>query len=167
MEKIKGSYQSIKTYLATRFHSRLRVVPHFSSGIVERAKLKRAWKSPHAAFRLFSRGVIFTRTRVSLALVSLRKNGGLLVVYFRSTILLLRPRCKTCFSSPPPSLFGVASLLLAITEIAYLLSFLIEIQMRVIFLLFTWPWDFTEERFDLCCDILFVVKMVIVFTNLI
>ena len=33
-----------------------------------------------AACRLFSRGVIFTRTRVSLALLSLRKNGGLLVV---------------------------------------------------------------------------------------
>ena len=31
--------------------------------------------------RLFSRGVIFTRPRVSLALLSLRKNGGLLVVY--------------------------------------------------------------------------------------
>ena len=44
---------------------RLRVVPYFSSGIVE---------------RLFSRGVIFTRARVSLALLSLRKNGGLLEV---------------------------------------------------------------------------------------
>ena len=33
-----------------------------------------------AACRLFSRGVIFTRARVSLALLSLRKNGGLLVV---------------------------------------------------------------------------------------
>ena len=32
------------------------------------------------ACRLFSRGVIFTRARVSLALLSLRKNGGLLVV---------------------------------------------------------------------------------------
>ena len=32
---------------------RLRVVPHFSSAIVERAKLERAWKSP---CRLFSRG---------------------------------------------------------------------------------------------------------------
>ena len=31
--------------------------------------------------RLSSRGVIFTRVRVSLALLSLRKNGGLLVVY--------------------------------------------------------------------------------------
>ena len=27
---------------------RLRVVPHFSSGIVKRAKRERAWKSPHA-----------------------------------------------------------------------------------------------------------------------
>ena len=29
-------------------YRRLRVAPHFSSGIVERAKHKRAWKSPHA-----------------------------------------------------------------------------------------------------------------------
>ena len=35
--------------------------------------------SLHAACRFFSRGVIFTRARVSLALLSLRKNGGLLV----------------------------------------------------------------------------------------
>ena len=28
--------------------TRLRVVPHFSSGLVERAKRERAWKSPHA-----------------------------------------------------------------------------------------------------------------------
>ena len=34
-----------------------------------------------AACRLFSRGVIFTRARVSLALLPLRKNGRLLVVY--------------------------------------------------------------------------------------
>ena len=73
--------------------SRLRVVPHFSSGIVERGKRERAWKSPHAtegdtrwgerkksffflpaACRLFSRGVFFTPARVSLALLSLRKN---------------------------------------------------------------------------------------------
>ena len=33
---------------------------------------------------LFSQGVIFTGARVSLALPSLRKNGGLLVVYRRS-----------------------------------------------------------------------------------
>ena len=80
---------------------RLRVVPHFSSGIVERAIRERAWKSTHArkgdtqrereknffiflspaACRLFSRGLIFTRARVLLALLSLTKNGGLLVVY--------------------------------------------------------------------------------------
>ena len=35
------------------------------------------------ACRLFSRGVIFTRARVSLALLSLRKNGGLFVVYLK------------------------------------------------------------------------------------
>ena len=74
------------------FHGlhKLRVVPHFSSGVVERAKRERAWKSPHAereffslpaACRLFSRGEIFTRARVSLAPQSLRKNGELLVVY--------------------------------------------------------------------------------------
>ena len=43
--------------------------------MVERAKHR-----PDAC-RLFSRGVIFTSARVSLALLSLRKNGGLLVVY--------------------------------------------------------------------------------------
>ena len=32
------------------------------------------------ACRLFSRGVIFTRARVSLGVLSLRKNGGLLAV---------------------------------------------------------------------------------------
>ena len=86
---------------------RLRVVPHFSSGIVKRAKRERTWKSPHArkrdtlsitprekrrhslslhaACRLFSRGVIFTRAGVSLALLSLRKNGGLPVVYMQHT----------------------------------------------------------------------------------
>ena len=34
-----------------------------------------------AACRLFSRGMIFKRARVSLALLSLRTNGGLLVIY--------------------------------------------------------------------------------------
>ena len=38
-----------------------------------------ARKGPRVAF--FSRGVIFTRAAVSLALLSLRKNGGPLVVY--------------------------------------------------------------------------------------
>ena len=47
-----------------------------------RVKITPREKRRHAACRLFSRGVIFTRARVSLALLSPRKNGGLLVVYF-------------------------------------------------------------------------------------
>ena len=62
-------------------NARLRVVPYFSSGIVERAKRERAWKSPHARRVAFSRGLIFTRAHVSLVLLCLRKNGGLLVGY--------------------------------------------------------------------------------------
>ena len=46
------------------------------------------------ACRLFSRGVIFTPTRVSLALFSLRRNGGLLVVYAYDS--------KNDLYSPPP-----------------------------------------------------------------
>ena len=42
-----------------------------------------------AACRLFSRGMIFTHARVSLALLSLRKNGGLLVVYGIQTLDIL------------------------------------------------------------------------------
>ena len=38
--------RAINPYIITPF--RLRLVPHFSSGIVERAKRVRAWKSPHA-----------------------------------------------------------------------------------------------------------------------
>ena len=41
--------------------------------------------------RLFSRGMIFTRARVSLALLSRRKNGGLLVVYVVFVPLYFRP----------------------------------------------------------------------------
>ena len=60
---------------------------------------------------------------------SYQSNKTSLAKRFHITILLLRARCKTCFSSPPASLFGVASLflllylLLAVTEIARLLSF--------------------------------------------
>ena len=50
------------------------------------------------AFRLFSRGANFTRARVSLALLSLRKNGGLLVVYFFSVLTA---------SSDRPRIFGM------------------------------------------------------------
>ena len=87
---ISGALQTFGLPTPLRDRLRLRVVPHFSSGIVERAKREREWKSSHAkkgsppaACRLFSRGVIFTRARVLLALLSLRKNGGLLVVYDR------------------------------------------------------------------------------------
>ena len=78
--------ETIFAHLSIRDWIRLRVVPHFSSGIVERTKRERAWKSPHArkaicdeerekndlvflsraACRLFSRGVIFRRAGVSL-----------------------------------------------------------------------------------------------------
>ena len=93
------------------FFSRLRVVPHFSSGTVEQAKRERAWKPSHArkarrggercltdACHLFSRGAIFTRARVSLALLSLRKNGGLLEVHFFSVLIA---------SSDRPRIFGI------------------------------------------------------------
>ena len=71
---------------------KLQVVAHLSSGIVERAKRERACKLPHAKkddtpllsphrVSLHSRGVIFTSACVSAAVLSLRKNGGLLVVY--------------------------------------------------------------------------------------
>ena len=58
------------------------LVPHFiflrdSRASETRARVK---ITPRAACRLFSCGVIFTRARVSLALLSLRKNGGLIVV---------------------------------------------------------------------------------------
>ena len=59
---------------------RLRVVPLFSSGIVERAKRERSRKGDTRRGERKMRekeknGVIFTRARVSLALLSLRKNG--------------------------------------------------------------------------------------------
>ena len=70
---------------------RLRVVPHFLSG-------KRAWKSPHGRKGdtrvAFSRVGWFSRSlafRVSLALLSLRKSGGLLVVYLMGARSYLRP----------------------------------------------------------------------------
>ena len=94
-------YPSSIISLAVCSPFRLRVVPHFSSGIVERAKRERAGKSRHARkgdtrrgeSRLFSRGVILRRARVSLALISLRKNGGLLVVY-SLFLTLLTPKRK-------------------------------------------------------------------------
>ena len=69
------NFQYVEDSTEHPHQTRLRVVPHFSSGIVERAF------SLPAACRLFLRGVIFTRARVSLAPLSLRKNKGLLLVY--------------------------------------------------------------------------------------
>ena len=43
----------VEGYLEWR---RLRVVPHFSSGIVEQAKRERTWKSPHAKKRRHAAG---------------------------------------------------------------------------------------------------------------
>ena len=60
----------------------------------------------YAAYRLFSRGVIFAHARVSLALLlSLRKNGGLLVVYNKlswSKVLLISCNLigQLCLSEP-------------------------------------------------------------------
>ena len=70
---------------AAKCRARLRVFPHLSSGIVERAKRKRVKITPREkgdTLRVspFSRGVIFTRARVSLAPLPLRTSGGLLVV---------------------------------------------------------------------------------------
>ena len=62
-----------------------------------------AFFSLPAACRLFSRGVIFTRARVSLALLSLRKNGGLLVVYALHEGLAL---CYTAIECYWLSVFG-------------------------------------------------------------
>ena len=45
---LEGSTFKLRKCDFCRFFHRLRVVPHFSSGIVERAKRERAWKSPHA-----------------------------------------------------------------------------------------------------------------------
>ena len=76
----------IKRSRCLMFTSRLRVVSHFSSGILERAEPpSRVQITPHEkgetrAVGLFSRGVIFTRARLSLALLSLRTNEGKLVV---------------------------------------------------------------------------------------
>ena len=95
-EYLKASFSLSKLNFQWWSRNRLRVVPHFPSGIVERAKCERAWKSALARkgdtrreegkivsprrVSPFLAWVIFTRDCVSLALLSLRKNGGILVV---------------------------------------------------------------------------------------
>ena len=53
-----------------------------SGNLLLRTPFSRLEGVPSRELPLYSRGVIFTRARVSLALLSLRKNGGLHVVYF-------------------------------------------------------------------------------------
>ena len=87
--------------LSNQFDNRLRVVPHSvphrsicfrflrdsrASETRAREKITSREKKRLVACRLFSRGVIFTRARVSLALLSLRKNGGLVVVCFDNLV---------------------------------------------------------------------------------
>ena len=79
--------------------TRLRVVPYFSSGMVERAKRKRAWKSLHGRKRAtrggnsphrelpFLRGVIFTRACVSLALLRVVPHFSSGIVYLYNNLL--------------------------------------------------------------------------------
>ena len=59
---------------------RLRVVPHFSSGIVDRAKRQRARKSPHARKGDTRRGDFYARSRFARSTIP-EENWGLLVVY--------------------------------------------------------------------------------------
>ena len=70
---VKGQKESI---LLSRVEGRGKMDSVKSLGFV----CSPSFFSLYAACRLFSRGVIFTRARVLLALLSLRKNGGLLVV---------------------------------------------------------------------------------------
>ena len=77
-KKSYQNFQQSRSYIKVR----LRVVSHFSSGIVEQAKREHAWELPHTRKGNMC-GVIFTRARVSHTLLSLRKNGGLLVVYIK------------------------------------------------------------------------------------
>ena len=70
----------IKLNLLSLTNSRLRVLPHFSSGIVERARRERGGvkitlrEKSHRRVSSFSRELI-RRARVSLALLSVRKDG--------------------------------------------------------------------------------------------
>ena len=44
----ENNFYEMESYLRGKVSVRLRVAPHFSSGIVEWAKRERAWKSPQA-----------------------------------------------------------------------------------------------------------------------
>ena len=60
-----------RTFLSTR----LRVVPHVSSGIVERAKRERAWKSPHARRGNTRRGDFHARSHFARSTIPEEKWG--------------------------------------------------------------------------------------------
>ena len=95
--ELEGSpWESIRLFF------RLRVVPRLSSRIVERAKRERAWKSPHARKGDTRRGlawVLFTRALVSLSLLSLRKNGGLLDYEYFPWNVFISLLQSWCYSS--------------------------------------------------------------------
>ena len=70
----------IKLKLLSLTNTRLRVLPHFSTGVVEQTRRERGGvkitlrEKSHRRVLSFSRELIW-RARVSLALLSLRKNG--------------------------------------------------------------------------------------------
>ena len=99
---------------------RLQIVSHSPSRIVERAKRESAWatrerrdaagredcRPQRLTLRVspFFRGVIFTRARVSPALLSLRENEELLVVYCNLSPSLYTPLGRRSFAPLQKSL---------------------------------------------------------------
>ena len=86
----------------SRYSARLQVVPHFSSGIVERAKCERAWKSPHARKRNTRReetcAGLLTNTQSNMVLRSKLSKSHLGTFAFRVK-LLQRYKTKAYFWS--------------------------------------------------------------------
>ena len=82
-------FRYLPIFLTVSRYCRLQVVPHLSSGIAACAQSER---------NASARGVIFLRARVSLALLSLRTNGGLLVVR-RYWVLPIVPLFSGCVSN--------------------------------------------------------------------
>ena len=68
----------------------LRVVSHFSSGIVERAKRERAWKSPHARKGDTRRGDFHARSRFARSTIPEEKWGTTrsLACYFHHVLII-------------------------------------------------------------------------------
>ena len=72
--------QCRRVYFELGLPTTSRVVPHFSSGIVDRAKRQRARKSPHARKGDTRRGDFHARSRFARSTIP-EENWGLLVVY--------------------------------------------------------------------------------------